>query len=125
MFRITGSTGFQIVFDNGITISVQFGRGNYCEHKMNKDLEFGRFIDNHESNDAEIALFDHNGNWVTKEAALAIGEDAYDDVLGWCDTAQVWKFMVWAQAQPKPILNALGCKEIPEDGIVHEVEIVD
>jgi len=32
MFRITGSKGFHITFENGYTVSVQFGPGNYCDN---------------------------------------------------------------------------------------------
>ena len=35
MFRLTDNRGFQITFDNGWTVSVQFGSGNYCN---NRDL---------------------------------------------------------------------------------------
>lgn len=128
MLKITGGTGFQITFDNGITISVQFGRGNYCEHKMSR-LPFGSFIDIHESNTAEIALFDHNGEWITRQAALAVtGEDICDDVLGWQNTEQVWKFMAWAQAQPKPNLKTLEYKtpmDVLNATFIHDAEIVD
>jgi hypothetical protein len=30
MFRITDTKGFHITFKNGVTVSVQFGWGNYC-----------------------------------------------------------------------------------------------
>lgn len=29
MFKITGGKGFHVTFENGWTVSVQFGRGNY------------------------------------------------------------------------------------------------
>ena len=32
MFSISGNRGFQITFENGYTVSVQFGKGNYCEN---------------------------------------------------------------------------------------------
>lgn len=31
-FRITDGKGFQITFENGYTVSVQFGGGNYCSN---------------------------------------------------------------------------------------------
>ena len=39
MFKITGKKGFHITFENGFTVSVQFGPGNYCD---NYDMEIGR-----------------------------------------------------------------------------------
>ena len=32
MFTITQGKGFHIAFANGWTVSVQFGKGNYCDH---------------------------------------------------------------------------------------------
>lgn len=33
MFRAFQDKGFQISFANGLTISIMFGKGNYCEHR--------------------------------------------------------------------------------------------
>jgi len=33
-FRITHNKGFHITFPNGLTLSTQFGGGNYCENHM-------------------------------------------------------------------------------------------
>jgi hypothetical protein len=38
MLRITGAKGFQMTFDNGWTVSVQFGYGNYCANRMLNDI---------------------------------------------------------------------------------------
>ncbi len=54
--RITGSKGFQLSFENGLTISVQFGRGNYCQNKKSTTLFPGHFADV-ECPNAEIAIF--------------------------------------------------------------------
>ena len=51
MFRAYDNRGFQISFANGLTFSVMFGRGNYCERrnasenspKGSKDAEFAVF----------------------------------------------------------------------------------
>ena len=32
MFSITGNRGFHMTFENGYTVSVQFGPGNYCDN---------------------------------------------------------------------------------------------
>lgn len=32
MFKITSGKGFHITFENGYTVSVQFGGGNYCDN---------------------------------------------------------------------------------------------
>lgn len=51
MFRITYSKGFHITFENGWTISVQFGNGNYCN---NKNLKNG---DEVKCQNAEVAIW--------------------------------------------------------------------
>lgn len=38
-FRITDKKGFHITYENGYTVSVQFGPGNYCD---NYDRDIGR-----------------------------------------------------------------------------------
>lgn len=95
-FRAGGS-GFHIMFSNGITVSVQFGPGNYCQ---NHDKPFSEKPLAARCADAEIALYDRNGEWRTKEAHLAVtGEDAGDDVLGQVSPDDVVKYMTWAAAQ--------------------------
>jgi len=34
MLKSTENKGFHLTFQNGYTISVQFGRGNYCMNNM-------------------------------------------------------------------------------------------
>ena len=50
MFRITQGRGFQMVFDNGYTISVQWGAGYYCGNNFGKDGE--------DSITAEVGIFE-------------------------------------------------------------------
>jgi hypothetical protein len=35
-FKSTENKGFQMTFENGWTISVQFGYGNYCDNTANQ-----------------------------------------------------------------------------------------
>jgi len=62
MFRINDNKGFSITLDNGYTVSVQFGPGNYGS---NYDLSF---LDNMgkpmTATTAETALLDPDGNFV-------------------------------------------------------------
>ena len=57
MLKSTQNKGFHLTFENGLTISVQFGRGNYCANRWNDN---GR--DFTECEDAEIAIWDDRGN---------------------------------------------------------------
>lgn len=82
MFAITDRKGFHMKFANGWTVSVQFGRGNYCS---NRELgEFGRDVP--PSNTAEIAAWDKDGKWYKNE-------DWGDDVKGYCGTDEVAEFI--------------------------------
>lgn len=56
-FNITGKKGFHITFENGWTVSVQFGPANYCEHY---DREIGKDEEacgKEGSYDAEVAAW--------------------------------------------------------------------
>ena len=83
MFKITSHKGFHITFENGWTVSVQFGGGNYCE---NYDMPIGS---EHQapvlkSKDAEIAAWDKDGKWF---------DFGHDEVNGRVDAKYVLKFM--------------------------------
>jgi hypothetical protein len=80
-FGITQGKGFHITFENGYTVSVQFGYGNYCD---NRDVE----IKNENgviSNDAECAAWNKNGDWVKL--------DEYDNVKGYMSPKEVLALM--------------------------------
>ena len=60
-FHITGGKGFQVRFENGCGISVQFGQGNYCQHygKLGSLMKFEeneRKCGEEGSDTAEIAV---------------------------------------------------------------------
>lgn len=56
MFRSTMGKGFQMTFENGLTVSVQWGASNYCENRFpaNRDFSYSKDA---KSKDAEIAIF--------------------------------------------------------------------
>lgn len=57
--------GFQITFDNGMTISVQWGVSNYCSRRSLDTISFNPELSEKRihSEDAEIAIWDESGNW--------------------------------------------------------------
>ncbi len=67
--------GFHVTFTNGLTISVQYGWGNYCEHKNTTQPP-------HHSEDAEICVFD-------KRNAMVKFKYSGDSVKGYCTPEQV------------------------------------
>ena len=86
-FVSTQNKGFGITFQNGFTISVQWGTENYCEHR-NLDIDFEDLPNPKEENrwesrNAEIAVFDKDGEMVS------VGER--DAVIGWLTPNEVAK----------------------------------
>jgi len=67
--------GFTMTFENGWTISVQWHQGSYCEGRYSKD---------NTSATAEIAIWDHAGDWFN------FGEDG---VKGYCTAEEVLEWM--------------------------------
>jgi hypothetical protein len=85
MLKSTKNKGFSLTFENGITISVQFGSSNYCERK-NLHANYGSEMLNDiiESSDAEIAIWDEDDNWFN------FGSDT---VRGWCSANEVARWI--------------------------------
>jgi len=82
MFKITQNKGFHMTFANGYAVSVQWGRGNYCENQ-HCGVVWGEPVPACE--DAEVAAFDPNGAFMH----LSNG----DDVMGRMSADEVLAFM--------------------------------
>lgn len=95
-FRITDGKGFQMRFENGWGISVQFGIGNYCENsRIDWGVDSNRKCGEEGSNTAEIAIFCPDGEFFEHE------EYANSDcVCGHLPPDRVAYFIAWASAQP-------------------------
>ena len=93
-FNSTHNKGFQMTFDNGFRLSVQWGIGNYCQRKS--DGMFGdEMKDNFwESTSAEIAVFDDNVNG----CPIININGTTDNVSGWLNTDQVAKVVAIVQS---------------------------
>lgn len=95
MFKITMNKGFQLTFDNGYTISVQFGHGNYCENYSNTEY----YPCNKEiivtSADAEIAIWHENdGEFITDKVLADMGyPEIFDAVKGYVSANDVAKII--------------------------------
>ena len=83
-FVATQNKGFGITFQNGFTISVQWGTFNYCE-KKNLETDIGEEMKTNrwESKNAEIAIFNKDNEMVS------IGN--HDEVIGWLSPDEVAK----------------------------------
>ena len=85
-FQATTNKGFRMKFDNGFSISVQWGSMNYCERRNYSDDYKSEMKEDYiKSIDAEIAVIDSEGGM------LAIGE--HDTVIGWCSADEVAKYI--------------------------------
>ena len=86
-FSNSEGRGFQLTFDNGWTISVQFSGGHYCDNKNESyDWARNRAMDSmpvHSSN-AEIAVWSNSG---PHSRGLIYLEN--DNVRGWTTTDEV------------------------------------
>ena len=90
-----GPMGFQIDFENGWTVSVQFGIGNYCGNRDTKGNPFMDMPDFLECNTAEIAAWPTN---VRGEGKGTSTKEWYsfengDQVDGWQTPDKVLEFM--------------------------------
>ena len=87
MFSISGNKGFRITFENGNTISVQWGPANYCDpaHSDGRNASW----------DAPM----RSGAWKASSVEVAAwNEDGWHDfgcdkVAGWQSPAEVLEFM--------------------------------
>lgn len=93
--------GFQMTFENNLTISVMFRGGNYCEHKW-QDFDFAvnkMGEDGHlNSKDAEIAIWDEGNTWLRFGWDTVEGYLSTNDVAGWIARAAAAKDMADLQS---------------------------
>jgi len=104
MFRVMPK-GFQIEFENGYLVSIQFGLDNYCENRQG-----GRTY----SQDAEVAVFWPEGSPAAIGAAAHYGFyplDRYDDVKGWVPAADV-ATLLWRVGSLTGCVGGDGCGEV-------------
>lgn len=87
-FASTGNRGFKITFDNGMTISVQFGSSNYCSRRNFNVYPFAEMKEDIvTSSDAEIAIWDADGNWFQFANDQVEGFVTPDKVALWINAA--------------------------------------
>lgn len=89
-FVSTMRKGFHMTFENGLTLSVQWGAGNYCDNHFPKDMDF-TFSKDAESNTAEIAIIYPDGEFLNP-ADFGIG-DSDGMVAGYLTPEQVADLM--------------------------------
>lgn len=89
MFQICDSKGFQMTFENGVTLSVQFGPGNYCEHRSEEKFNAPRNNRFWKSKDAEVAILLPDGEFYQiQEHDQVEGWQTVEDVCKWIELAR-------------------------------------
>lgn len=98
----TSGKGFRLTFENGLTISVQWGYGNYCSNNSHKWDEQEVLVKKgfFDSITAEIAVWDADDTW------LRFGND-HDQVKGWVTADQVADYIT-------KVKNATSIDELHE-----------
>lgn len=101
-FQSTARKGFHMTFDNGWTVSVQWGPGNYCNNRcVTSDYpDPGARAANHDwaSTTAEIAVIDPTGDFRPLRPE--------DDVVGWLKPELVARVLFEMSLEP-PALAAV------------------
>ena len=93
MFRITNKHGFHITFENGYTVSVQFGPGNYCDNYNMRVGEDDELAGKQGSNTAECAMWQGEDELLPLPAFM--GEDG-DSVSNRSTPSEVLQLLNWA-----------------------------
>ena len=88
MLKAIKNAGFQMTFNNGVTISVMFGSGNYCQNRETK-----QDADVIKSTDAEIAMWDKDDNWYDFSSGKF---DSVSVVKGWVSANEAAKYIALA-----------------------------
>ena len=91
-FASTERKGFHMTFENGLTASVQWGRGNYCENHFNANLGFCGMGPDAYSDDAEVAVI-YKGNLINIGNFLPEHCSHDGTVAGWLSPEDVLYFL--------------------------------
>jgi|SRR5215831_9069378 len=87
-----GTNSFWFTFENGYTVSIQFGPGTYSDnHDKLRDWQ-KHMKENLHSSNAEVGIWDKDGEWNHPD-------DWGDDVIGYQTPEQVFELMKWAKEQ--------------------------
>lgn len=116
MLRATDNKGFVLTFENGVTISVQFGYNNYCEVRdVERNFGDSMLTPTHESKTAEILIEDANGENLTDKFAKEFDADTDGLYSGWNNADMVADAINWAKSY----------KEKPKHKQLHNTKVVN
>lgn len=87
-FKVFGEKGFTMTFENGLTISVMFGGGNYCSNRNITPNFSDHCKFEHAGIDAEIGIWDENDVWFNFKSDRVKGWVTPDEVAKWITKVQ-------------------------------------
>jgi len=84
MFTSCENKGLQLTFENGLTISIQFGVGNYCERRsITASFQSEMSEPIIQSTTAEIAIWNDQNTWYNFGSDTVLGWVSTDSVADW------------------------------------------
>ena len=92
-FKSTMRKGFQMTFENGLTVSVQWGAGNYCDNHCPPDMDW-TFTKDAQSTNAEVAVWNAAEVWANASDFLETSKVKFDpecmgEPVGWLSANEV------------------------------------
>lgn len=85
-FVSTMRKGFQMTFPNGLTVSVQWGAGNYCDNYFSEDYTFSKDA---ESDTAEVAVLNSQDEFIDPQRFFDYEINSDEMVAGHLTPSQV------------------------------------
>lgn len=102
MLQTTQNKGFQLFFENGYGVSVQFGYGNYCDNRDYTRSDYDREFDMNgivACNNAEIAVLRGSPKqWDFCSREVAPDIFCSDEVAGWKSADDVARLIARVQS---------------------------
>ena len=99
MFSLKGGQGFQITFENGYTVSVQFGEYHYCSNRNLGSPTCEETV--HDCANAETAIFYKGDKFLEYKGG---------DVQSYQSPKEVLETLKYAESLPNPECFERGCE---------------
>ena len=97
-FKSTMRKGFRMTFENGYTVSIQWGAGNYCDNHFPEDKDFS-FSKDAVSDTAEAAVISPSRNLVDPANFIQCFTDG--EVAGWLTPEEVAELIYKVSTWPR------------------------
>lgn len=98
-FVSTMRKGFHMTFPNGLTVSAQWGAGNYCDNYIPENNDYTCSKDA-VSNTAEVAVISPDGEFIDPQQFLDYEIRTDGMVTGWLEPSMVADLLVKVRDWP-------------------------